>query len=80
LHVLVLAAYYTLACMVDLVATDRPVERCFVCGELYEWEALPSHRPVGSPLVFGPTNWQRKPHACPPGAVEAWAEKIARRL
>jgi hypothetical protein len=38
----------------------------------------PDNRPAGSPLVFGPTDWRQKPHTCPPGAVEAWAERLFR--
>jgi hypothetical protein len=58
------------------MATNAPVQRCMVCGEYLEWEVAPDNRPAGSPLVFGPTDWQQKPHSCPPGATEAWLERI----
>lgn len=58
------------------MATMAPVTHCMICGRQDEYEVVPHDRLPGSPLVFGPTDWRMKPHECPPGAVEAWIERV----
>jgi hypothetical protein len=58
------------------MATNAPTTRCMICGQPHEYEVVPHYQPPGSPVRFGPTDWQQKPHECPPGAVEAWIETL----
>lgn len=57
------------------MATAAPVQRCMICGNYFEWEAVPSPLRKNR-LVFGPTEWRQKSHKCPPGAVEKWAKNV----
>ena len=58
------------------MATLPPRLRCFICDQPLEYYAVPRPRRSWEPLVMGPTDWRQKPHTCPPGAVEAWREKL----
>jgi hypothetical protein len=58
------------------MATNAPYHRCMICDQPLEYEAVPDNLPPGTPVRFGPTNWQPKPHSCPPGAVEAWTARV----
>lgn len=58
------------------MATNPPSHPCHICGGSLEWEVVPHHREPWEPPRFGPTDYRQLPHDCPPGAVEAWLERI----
>lgn len=54
------------------MATNAPTTRCMVCGRRDEYRVVDTYRPPGSPLVFGPTQWERVPHSHTQAEIDAW--------
>lgn len=58
------------------MATNAPCTLCWVCGRPNEYRVVEHYRPPGTPIRYGPTDWQMVPHDHTQAEVDAWLEKV----
>lgn len=58
------------------MATNAPSTRCFICGRPNQYRVIERYRPPGSPLVFGPTEWEIVFHEHTQAEIDAWAAGV----
>jgi hypothetical protein len=59
------------------MATNAPCTKCWICGRPDQYRVVESQRLPGSPLVFGPTDWELVPHDHTQAEIDAWLNSIA---
>jgi len=58
------------------MATNPPATKCWVCGRPNDYRVIPRYRSPGSPVVFGPTDYELVPHEHTQAEVDAWVATI----
>ena len=62
------------------MATNAPSTLCWICGRPNDYRVVEHYRPPGSPMVFGPTDWQMVPHEHTQAEVDAVPVEMAEQV